>query len=183
MSCDLITSGRDAVCKDSVGGLRNIYFVNASDLPESAVTYDVTNTDLIASVTGTPSAYKYELNKDTANSVEAAITSSDENGTTFFDIACSFAFPKINVTTHKQIKLLAYGIVKIIVQDNNNNFFLVGLERGATTTGGTIVTGSALADMSGYTLTMNAKERTPFNLIDVTDEAGLTTAGFTVVAA
>ena len=98
-------------------------------------------------------------------------------------MACSFVFPKINVTTHKQIKLLAYGIVKIIVQDNNNNFFLVGLERGATTTGGTIVTGAGLADMSGYTLTMNAKERTPFNLIDVADEAGLTSAGFTIVAA
>ena len=183
MSCDLITSGRASVCKDGVGGLKTIYFVNSVDLPESAVTYDVTDTDLIASVSGTPSAYKYELNKDTANSVEATITSSDENGTTFFEVACSFVFPKINVTTHKQIKLLAYGIVKIIVQDNNNNFFLVGLERGATTTGGTIVTGAGLADMSGYTLTMNAKERTPFNLIDVADEAGLTSAGFTIVAA
>ena len=115
-------------------------------LPESAVTYDVTNTDLIASVTGTPSAYKYELNKDTANSVEAAITSSDENGTTFFDIACSFRYFQKSMLPHiSKLNLLAYGVVKIIVQDNNNNFFLVGLERGATTTGGTIVTGSALS--------------------------------------
>jgi len=183
MSCDLITSGRASVCKDGVGGLKTIYFVNSSELPETAVTYDVTNTDMITSVTGSPNAYKYELNKDTANSVEAAITSSDENGTTFFDIACSFAFPKINVTTLKQVKLLAYSSVKIIVQDNNNNFFLVGLERGATTTGGTIVSGAALGDMSGFTLTMNAKERAPFNMIDVVSEAELTTAGFTIVAA
>ena len=182
MSCD-ITTGRAAVCKDGVGGLKNLYFINNADLPTTAIVYDVTNTDMIATVTGTPNAFKFELNKDTANSIEAAITSSDENGTTFFDIACSFVFPKINVTTHKQIKLLAYGNTKIIVQDNNNNFYLVGTERGATTTGGTIVTGAALGDMSGYNLTMNAKERVPFNLIDVATEAELTTAGFVIVAA
>ena len=58
MPCDL-TLGRLEVCKDSVGGLKNVYFVNYGDA--TGYTYDATNTDVIDAVAGTPSAYKYEL--------------------------------------------------------------------------------------------------------------------------
>ena len=44
MSCD-ISRGRLEPCKDSVGGLNAVYFVNKGDL--DAVTYDVTDTDVI----------------------------------------------------------------------------------------------------------------------------------------
>ena len=61
MACDL-TLGRAELCKDSVGGLKNIYFVNYDDI--TSYTYDVTDTDLIATIVGaaTINAYKYELN-------------------------------------------------------------------------------------------------------------------------
>ena len=54
MACDL-SLGRIEPCKDSVGGLNAIYFVNFGDL--GAITYDVTNTDVIDAIAGTPSAY------------------------------------------------------------------------------------------------------------------------------
>jgi hypothetical protein len=50
MACDL-SSGRLEVCKDSVGGLKAVYFVNYGDMT-GAITYDVTNTDVIDSVSG-----------------------------------------------------------------------------------------------------------------------------------
>jgi hypothetical protein len=58
MSCDL-SSGRLEVCKDSVGGLKAVYFVNYGDM--GAVNYDATNTDVIDTIEGLASAYKYEL--------------------------------------------------------------------------------------------------------------------------
>jgi hypothetical protein len=79
MACDL-GFGRIEPCKDSVGGLKAVYFVNYGDMAD--VTYDGTDTDVIDSVSGTPSAYKYELKG--ASTFTQNVNSSRENGTTFF---------------------------------------------------------------------------------------------------
>ena len=53
---------------------------------------------------------------------------------------------------------------------------LMGLEHGADVSGGTIVTGAAMGDLSGYTLTLSAMERKPANFMDV--NADISTAGY-----
>ena len=42
----------------------------------------------------------------------------------------------------------------------------MGLENGSEVSGGTIVTGAAMADLSGYTLTFTAQEKKPANFVD-----------------
>ena len=172
MACD-ITLGRLEPCKDAVGGLKAAYFVNWGDA--TGYTYNGTNTDVIDTVTGTPSAYKYEL-KGT-NSFDQTITSSRENGTTFFDQSVKLQLKNMNAASHKQIKLLAYGRPQVIVEDNNGNFFYCGLEHGMDVTGGTIVTGTVMGDLSGYTLELKGMERVPANFLGDT----LAAVGFTVV--
>ena len=80
MSCD-ITNGRIEQCKDSVSGLKAIYFINFDDLDSDDVVYDATNTDVIDTwqLTSALSIYKYEL-KSTANSFTTSINSSRDNG-------------------------------------------------------------------------------------------------------
>jgi len=175
MACD-ITLGRIVPCKDSVGGLDAVYFVNNGDA--TGYTYDVTDTDMIATVTGTPTAFKWDL-KGTST-FEQSINSSIETGTTFFEQTLTLNFNKLDVATHKQIKLLAFGQPNVIVRDNNGNYFLAGLEFGMDVTGGSIATGGAMGDMSGYTLTLVGREKIPANFIDVTTDAELVTAGYTV---
>jgi hypothetical protein len=63
MACD-ISAGRLEPCKDNVGGLDAIYFVNYDDLPSTQITLDVD--DQVTAIGGTPTAYKYEL-KGTSN--------------------------------------------------------------------------------------------------------------------
>ena len=58
MACDNLTLGRIEPCKDSVGGIKNIYFVNYGDLTP---VYDATDTDVIDSIGSGVSAYKYEV--------------------------------------------------------------------------------------------------------------------------
>jgi len=58
MACDL-SLGRLEPCKDSVGGLKNLYFVNFGDI--TGTTPDATNPDVIDAVAGSPNAYKYEI--------------------------------------------------------------------------------------------------------------------------
>ena len=72
----------------------------------------------------------------------------------------------MTVQDHKELKLLAFGRPHVIVQDYNNNAFLMGAEHGADVSGGTIVTGAAMGDMSGYTLTLTGMETKPANFLE-----------------
>lgn len=159
MACDL-TRGRKEPCKDVVGGLRAIYFTDFGDF--GTVTQDAD--DQITDMSGTFTAFKYELKGN--SSFEQAITSSRENGTTFFDQTLNITFKKLSKEDNKEIKILAYGRPHIAVEDYNGNVFVMGLEHGAEVTGGSIVTGAAMADLSGYTLTFNAQELKPANFVD-----------------
>ena len=172
MACDL-TLGRIEPCKDSVGGLKNLYFVNYGDL--GAITYDVTNTDVIDAVAGTPDAYKYEIKG--ASSFTQNIQSSRDTGTTAFEQVIEVTLKKLTIADHKELKILAFGRPHVIVEDNNGNFFLAGLEHGADVTGGTIVTGTAMSDLSGYTLTLTGMEKAPANFLADTPE----NVGFNIV--
>lgn len=173
MSCD-ISLGRIEPCKDSVGGLKAIYFVNFDTL--GAVTFDVTNTDVIDAIAGTPDAYKYEL-KGTSTFTQN-IQSNRETGTTAFEQVLEVTLKKLSVADHKEIKLLSYGRPHAIVEDYNGNFFLAGLEHGLDVTGGTIVTGANMSELSGYTLTLTGMEKAPANFLGDTPA----NVGFTVVA-
>jgi hypothetical protein len=173
MSCD-ISRGRLEECKDSVGGISAVYFVNKGDL--GAITYDVTDTDVIDAVAGTPSAYKFDV-RGTSSFTETPTVSRD-NGTAFFEQAMELVLPKLTKKDHNTVKLLAYGSPHVIIEDNNGNFFLAGLEYGMDISGGSIATGAAMGDMSGYTLSFTGMEKVPANFLG----DSLAAVGFTVVA-
>jgi len=179
MAC-VITAGRKEPCKDVVGGLKNVYFVDFGDL--GAVTQSADEITDMTGTSGSLTAFKYELKGN--SSFEQAITASRENGTTFFDQTLSLTLKKLSKEDHKEIKLLAYGRPHIVVEDYNGNCMMMGLAHGADVNGGSIVTGAAMGDLSGYTLTFSAQEVLPANFmtVDVTDAefpfsefAGLTT--------
>jgi len=164
MACDL-TRGRKEPCKDVVGGIKAVYFLDYGDV---TIAYDTTDTDVIDDL-GTVTAYKYELKGN--SSFEQAITSSRENGTTFFDQTLNITLKKLTKEDNKELKLMSYGRPHIVVHDYNGNAFLMGAEHGAEVTGGTIVTGAAMGDLSGYTLTLNAQEQQPANFLEGATEA------------
>ena len=176
MSCD-ISHGRIEPCKDAVGGLKNLYILNYGLYDETDITYDTTvgYEDQITAITlpALSSIYKFEL-KGT-NSFEQTITSSRENGTTFFEQVLTVTLKKQDAITHKQIKLLSYGRPNIIVENNNGQYFIAGLLRGMDVTAGTISNGTALGDMNGYSLTFTGQEVTPANFLDAATEAQLVT--------
>ena len=161
MACD-ISAGRTLPCKDSVGGLKSVYFINY----DSAVSISVEADDTVNSVIGwaaTADVYEYELKGN--SSLTQNIQSSRENGTTAFEQVLELTLPKLSAADNQAVKLLAFGRPRIVVEDYNGNLFLVGREHGADVTGGTIVTGAAMGDLSGYTLTFTAMERIPANIV------------------
>src|SRR5210317_2392280 len=172
MACDL-TLGRKEPCKDVVGGIKNIYFVDFGDL---TLTFDSTDTDVIESVGTSVENFKYEVKGN--SSLEQTVNSSRENGTTFYEQTLNLTLHKLTKEDNNELKLMAYGRPHIVVEDYNGNAYLVGRENGADVTGGTIVSGGAMGDLSGYTLTFNAMERTAANFISGATEgdpfAGMT---------
>ena len=176
MSCD-ITNGRVEECKDSVSGLKAIYFANFDDLSTDAIVYDATNTDTIDSWVPAAqlSLFKYEL-KSNENSFTTAIQTSRDNGTTFFESTLQISLKKLDQAMHKNIKLLAFGRPRIIVRTMTDQFFLMGLAQGADAEAGEVSSGAALGDFSGYKLTFISREISPSNFIDVSTEAALKTA-------
>ena len=90
MACDL-TLGRKEPCKDVVGGLKNVYFVDFGDLGTVTLTDDeITN---MTGSSGDLTAFKYELKGN--SSFEQAITSSRENGTTFVEQTLTLTLKKL----------------------------------------------------------------------------------------
>lgn len=173
MSCDL-GNGRLEVCKDSVGGLDAVYFINFGDFnPEVDVAYDGTNLDLITAIANVSNCYKFEL-KGT-NSFTETITSDRNNGTTFFQQELSITLKKQDATTTKMVKLLSYGRPHIIVRGRDNSYKIAGLKRGMDVTAGTIASGAEMGELNGYTLTFTGMETLPANFINCNTEAGLVT--------
>lgn len=173
MACDFLTLGRVEPCKDSVGGIKNVYFVEYGDI---TAVYDATNTDVIDSVGSGVSAYQYEV-RSSASTFTQNIQSSRDAGTTAFEQVLEITLKKLSIEDHKELKLLSYNRPHVVIEDNNGNLFLAGLEYGMDVTGGTIVTGGAMADLSGYTLTLTGMEKVPANFLG----GSMATVGFTVV--
>ena len=171
MSCD-ITLGRKEPCKDSVGGIDAVYFINYDGLLATEAVYDATDTDLIDSFgTTVRQLYKFDLKGE--NSLAQAITSDRNAGTTFFEQVLEMQLKKQDVKTHKEVKLLAWGRPYIIVRNRNNQFQILGLERGMEVTGGSVMTGANMGDRSGYDLSFTGQEDVPANFLDCATEAAL----------
>lgn len=153
MAC-AVSNGRALPCKSGVGGLKSIYFG-----PYSDTTAALTDSSGTITLTDTETFYKYEIKGN--SSLETSINSSRENGSTFYESTLNVTFTFLDVATQEQIKLLAHGRPQIVVEDYNGNGFLVGKDHGAEVTGGTVVTGAAMGDLSGFTLTLTAQETAP----------------------
>ena len=164
MACD-IAKGRKEPCKDVVGGIKNLYFVNYGDLGTVTVTDDATGEEITnitgytGDVAGNLTCFKYEVKGN--SSLEQTVNASRENGTVFYEQTLNLTLKKLSKEDNKELKLLAYGRPHVAVEDYNGNFMMVGLEHGADVSGGTVVTGAAMGDLSGYTLTLTAMETKP----------------------
>lgn len=158
MACSL-TTGRGIGCKSNVGGIQNVYFGDPAEFTASSVTYDNTTGEIenTGMATGNASIFKFALKG--ANSFTTTITGSDENGTVFTEQSLAITLQTMDHATLKEIKLLAHSRPKIFVEDRNGNLLMLGIENGMTLTTGTIVSGDAMGDLSGYTLEFSGQEK------------------------
>ena len=173
-SCD-VSAGRLVGCQSAIGGIQKIYLMSYVDELESYFTpeagaslYEIKNINTAITVK------QFDLRPNTA-SYNATITTSDENGTMFYEQVLEVALAQINSKDLSYINNIAQGRCQAWVLDANNRTFLMGAKFGCTVTGGAMSTGQAKADRSGWTLTFTAQEQINYVL---PESAGAGTTGF-----
>jgi hypothetical protein len=145
MACD-ITNGRKKSCKNSIAGVRTIYFVN-----ELENSFTVTNGVATAINPLLQDVYAYELTG--AGSMLAQSYVSDRNaGTSTNTQTLTVVLNKLTPEDNLQLDNLTKSYPKAIVRDRNGLFHIVGLTEGIDFTVAA-ATGGAQADANGYTLT------------------------------
>jgi len=160
MACD-ISLGRLEPCKDSVGGLKAIYFINydSSYYTDKSLSAGEELQDL-----GTAfNLYKYDLRG--ANNVDETNELSKENGTSFWTAAGTIALKKQDAVTRKELKLLSYGRPVVVTEGYDGVYKAYGLENGCDVQVGT-ASGAAMGDFNGYNLTIAAQEKDPAFIVD-----------------
>tara|TARA_Y100000361_G_scaffold58582_1_gene51181 strand:+ start:1202 stop:1804 length:603 start_codon:yes stop_codon:yes gene_type:complete len=180
MACNL-TKGLAVDCKDQIGGLKKIFFVKSycSDIRAKA-TFDGTDPLVMDTAGfanwdiqdgGAVTVFQYDL-RPNLSSMTVNINSDPATGTTFFEQTLSLSLQKLSVAQTNELKLISYNRSQVFVLDNNDNLFLLGMDNGCDISGGTVVTGAAKGDMTGYTLELRAEEKDPLIWLDATAGVG-----------
>lgn len=172
MSCE-ITKGRLEPCKDAIGGIDKVIFLNFKE-------YQITESlagiiDDIKEEDGTtePTGYEYIVRDQVSNLVEN-VNSSRDTGTTFIEQILTMQLKKRTAEDNVDIMLLIYGQPLAIVKDNNGKYWLAGQEWGLNVESGLSQTGAAFGDLNGYNLTMTGRERVFAKEVDPTVIAAMT---------
>lgn len=158
MACNL-TSGILLGCRDNVGGLKNMWITDFSNI--AAVTQSTGDT--ITQISGSGTFYEFQLIRTSSQHSET-VNASLENGTVFYQGETVVYFAKLEQSKRNILKTLAQSQrLAIVVEDNNGAYFYLGQTYGCFISAGTSVTGKALGDQNGYNLTFQYLEPNPMN--------------------
>lgn len=161
MAC-LLTNGYSLGCRDSIGGIQEVYIGNFP----AGQTYSLDASDNITAVGGTTASYytfEQEMESGEYNQTGAYST---ENGTVFFDQQLTIMLHKNDAALRNQLLVLSQANMSVIVRDQRDEYWLMGYQNGVRAINGSMNTGKAFGDMNGITITLQAKEPTPAYRID-----------------
>lgn len=151
MSC-LLSVDLSLDCRSSKGGIKRVLIANTSSF-----TYSVSSG--VATITKVSGRRFFEYHLTLGSSSASSPFAGDRAvGGRFYTPTVTIQIPKQDVTKRNEIKVLAAANVGIIVEDENGNYFLYGASRGLEVSEGDAPTGTAGADLNGYTLTFTGEE-------------------------
>lgn len=159
MPCAL-TSNYVLDCRDSRGGISEIHFAEKRNI------YVEDANGVVTVIWKLTPFRKYEL-PDEVGSLTETKTTNTQNGTVFYQTEIKLVVNKLAVAVRNEVKLLAQNTLYAIVKDNNGRYWFLGRYNGVDLTSGTLGTGTAYGDRSGFDLTFTATEASPmFGLSD-----------------
>jgi len=162
MACTII-EGRQIDCRDSVGGVAEIYVTEFTNVPQANITASSGSITALSCLSG-KKFFTYQMEKENA-SFEEKVVSSRENGTLYYEQTLTFNFKKLSAALRNDLHILAQNRLMFIVKDNNGLFRLMGQTNGADIGEASATTGKAFGDLNGYTLTFTGMESQPASFV------------------
>ena len=86
------------------------------------------------------------------------INGNSQNGTVYYTPEVVVVLSKLDTDKRNEIKVLAQQRLVAIVESNDGSYWVVGWQNGLELNAGTSATGTAFADLSGYSLTFSGME-------------------------
>lgn len=155
----VINDGYDLGCFGT-GGVKDVYIGNFTG--SATFTYD--SNGVVNSVTSASIFYKYEADIETA-AFNETINVSRENGTTFYESTIAIKMFNNDANVRNLTKALAKAPLQVLIQDNGDNYWLMGTETAVRATEGSRGFGQAFGDFNGAMLTFNYKSTEPVPLV------------------
>ena len=152
MSCSQLLNGIAADCQTNVGGVREVYIANYSDV--TAIEVD-DSSNMIKTITMADSAKfkKYAFKKNTS-SMTSTLNVDPANGVNFVQTDLALVFAKQETVKRMEIAKLSLGELRVIVLDANGKYWFLGQEEFVSATAGTAETGVNRTDGNKYTITL-----------------------------
>ena len=180
MASCYISTGYTLDCRtNSTGGIKTMWVLGGSG--NTITGYTVTNSE-VSAIGGTGTWFKFELPKQSGSLTETLGVNTVSQSVTFQpEIVVNL--PKLNTQLRDTfVDLVSQNEIYALIEDNNNRYWLVGLDNGLLVTAGSLNSGQAYTDLNGATaLTMSGGEPTSSREVNVTTPiaAVFTTGGFT----
>lgn len=154
MPCAL-TQGYSLDCRDSFGGVREVYVISIDDITTLTIALGVVT---VATKATGKRWYRYKLVAHTGEGDEA-YTPNRDNGTVTNKQTVKFPINKMTTAVRNELLLLAQSRLLIMVVDENGVAWLYGKDYGLMLGASKANTGKLLADRNGYELVFEGDEK------------------------
>ena len=152
MSCSQLLNGIAADCQTNVGGVREVYIANYSDVTAIEVD-DSSNMIKTITMADTAKFKKYAFKKNTS-SMTSTLNVDPANGVNFVQTDLTVVFAKQETVKRMEIAKLSLGELRVIVLDANGKYWFLGKEEFVSATSGTAETGTNRQDGNRYSIVL-----------------------------
>ena len=153
MSCSQVLNGIAADCQTNVGGIREIYIANYSDVTTIEVD-EVSNMIKTITMADTAKFKKYAFKKNTS-SMTSTLNVDPANGVNFVQTDLTVVFAKQETVKRMEIAKLSLGELRVIVLDANGKYWFLGQEEFVSATSGSAETGTNRTDGNRYSIVLS----------------------------
>ena len=166
-ACGITLKGLDFGCKDSVGGIKNVWLADWN----AAAPYLLSSRYMTSAISAFK-LYRFRVGNGAMNST---LNADEANGTVYVTTDLNMKFTKLTEDGRKEVAEILRGNTAAIVETNTGDYYGLGLEHPLTFTSGTAQTGAAMGDFAGYDITIQDYCSTLPYLLDETLIASLPT--------
>lgn len=154
-------------CDANLGGAVKVFLNNGDAIDQASVTIASGVVTAASLVSGEGDFVEFQFNPNTSNYTEAS-TIDLTTGSTFYTQTVTIQLSRREATKRQNLLLIASGQpgLTVIVKDSNGLYWIFGLDDDkvflTANEGGS---GTAKADLNGYTLTLTCESATPAYVI------------------